>query len=187
VRTLPLMLLLSLGCGPKDVIPTAPTHPANPEAPAPPERPPQAQPTPVPDAGAAPAPDPHAGQERDGADQNAAIAAAETAAYARAKPIFALYCAKCHSSSGKKATHAKLAHLSIDAYPFGGHHATVIGTTIREVLGVTGKKPTMPMDAPGRVKGAELEAILDWSKAFDRAHAAGLHDHTGHAGHGDHH
>ena len=189
----PLALLLSLGCGPKDVIPVAPTHPANPEAP---EGAHGQTATPA-DAGAAAMPDPHAGHEGHGDDKSqgamsgdedkAAIAAAEMAAYERAKPVFARYCSKCHSSTGKKATKKKLAHFSIDTYPFGGHHAGEIGATIREVLGVTGEKPTMPKDAPGRVKGAELEAIVEWSKAFDRAHAAGLHDHGEHKGHGEHH
>ena len=139
-------------------------------------------------------PDPHAGHEGHGDDKSesandekAAIAAAETAAYERAKPIFARYCSKCHSSTGKKATKKRLAHFSIDTYPFGGHHAEEVGATIREVLGVAGEKPTMPKDAPGRVKGAELEAIVEWSQAFDKAHAAGLHDHGEHKGHGDHH
>jgi hypothetical protein len=70
-----------------------------------------------------------------------------------------------------------LHHFDVGTYPFGGHHATEIGATVREVLGVGGGAPTMPRNAPGAVKGAELEAVVVWSRAFDQAHAAGLHHH----------
>jgi hypothetical protein len=145
--------LAQVGCGPKDVIPTAPNHPANADAPA-------------------------------GGSQD--LAAAETAAYERAKPVFEKYCTMCHTSKGAKTSKAKLEHFNMDTYPFGGHHAASIGETIREVLGATGKEATMPQNDPGAVKGAELEAIVEWSKAFDRSHAAGLHQHDGHDGHDDH-
>jgi len=165
---------LALGCGPKDVIPSAPDHPANLEAAI--VRPSQPPEPPMPDAGMPAMPD----SQDDG---KAEIAAAEKAAYERAQPVFQEYCAKCHSSSGKKARKKTLAHFNMDTYPFGGHHAEEIGATIRKVLGVTGKKATMPKDRPGSVKGEKLEAIVEWSKAFDKAHAAGLHEHSGHGAH----
>ncbi len=167
------------GCAPKDVIPTTPqpttsSSPTTEETPSPHE-----------DSEAPPATAPHAGHEQpatgdDEAKKKEEIAAAEQAAYQRAKPIFDKYCAKCHASSGKKATKKTLGHFTIDTYPFGGHHATTAGETVREVLGVTGKKATMPKDDPGAVKGADLEALVDWSNAFDASHAAGLHHHGDH-------
>lgn len=158
-----LLWLQLAACGPKDVIPAGPDHPASPGAPS----------------GAT-------GAGTSVAEDEQAIAAAEQAAYERARPVFERYCAKCHSSKGEKASPKKLGHLNIDGYPFGGHHAGEIGAAIREVLGVTGEEATMPMDAPGAVKGEELEAIVEWSKAFDRAHAAGLHQHGEHGDHGGH-
>src|SRR5688572_24819345 len=93
-----LALFAAAACGPKDVIPTSPTHPANPDAPtgkgAPDEAP----------AGAA-------------NPETAAIAEAEQAAYQAAWPVFEKYCANCHSSEGKKATPEKLDHFQIDSYP----------------------------------------------------------------------
>ena len=105
------------------------------------------------------------------------LAAAEQAAYERARPVFEKYCARCHASAGAKSTEKTLGHFSIDRYPFGGHHAATAGATVREVLGVGGKAATMPKDDPGAVKGAELDAVVEWSKAFDASHAAGLHHH----------
>src|SRR5688500_16230787 len=110
-----IIYALLVACGPKDVIPAGPTHPANPEAPA--------------------------SQTADGAPaevDKGAIAAAEQAAFAKAKPVFEKHCARCHSSKGEKASKKKLDHFDMDTYPFGGHHATEIGGTIREVLGATG-------------------------------------------------
>jgi mono/diheme cytochrome c family protein len=89
--------------------------------------------------------------------------------------VFEKYCASCHSSDGAKATPKKLAHFAMDTYPFGGHHAHTIGFTVREVLGLEGEDPTMPTTAPGSVTGGELDAIVAWSRAFDRAEKAGLH------------
>lgn len=182
MKTSGLLMMLSLfgaGCAPRDVIPSAPTHPANPAAPAagPPET--------TPDAAAAPTPaTPPAPGAAPASDDTSGIAAAEKVAYERARPVFETYCAGCHSSAGtKKAKKKALPHFSIDSYPFGGHHAAEVGESVREVLGVAGEKPSMPADRPGAVKGAELDAIVEWSKAFDRAHAAGLHDHDGHQGH----
>jgi hypothetical protein len=67
--------------------------------------------------------------------------------------------------------------LNIDSYPFGGHHASVVAGAVRDVLGAAGKRPTMPKDSPGAVRGADLQAILDWADAFDRAHPPAAHEH----------
>ena len=106
----------------------------------------------------------------------AASPLSEQEAYERAKPVFQRYCAGCHTSSSGKAE--ALRHFSMDSYPFGGHHADQVATTIRDVLGVTGKAATMPLDRPGAVRGEELRVILDWADAFDRAHPPS--DHHGH-------
>jgi hypothetical protein len=58
----------------------------------------------------------------------------------------------------------------MDAYPFGGHHSSEMGGEIREVLGVSGAKATMPKDEPGKVQGEDLRLILAWADAYDRAH-----------------
>ncbi len=170
------------GCAPKDVIPTTPQPVATSTPPA------EETPPPNEEAEAPPPADPHAGHEQPAAGDAEArkreeIAAAEQAAYERAKPIFEKFCAKCHATSGKKATKKTLDHFTIDTYPFGGHHATTAGQTVREVLGVSGKRATMPKDDPGAVKDADLEAIVEWSKAFDASHAAGLHHHGDHDEH----
>ena len=147
-------LVLIAACGPKDTIPGG-GHPADPAA------------TP-----------PAAG------DNTQAIAEAEKAAFARAEPVLTRHCAGCHTTGGAKASKEALEHFSMDSYPFGGHHATEIGATIRVVLGVEGGKPaTMPHDKPGAVQGDELAAVVEWSRAFDRSHAAGLHHHGEHGEH----
>lgn len=120
-----------------------------------------------------PAPDP--------AQLRAELLAAEMAAYEKAKPVFDKWCAKCHVKGGKKATASKLKHFDMTTYPFGGHHAMEISSEVREVLGLTGKKPTMPADKKGAVKGEELELIEAWADAFDASHKGGAHE-----GHGDH-
>jgi hypothetical protein len=96
----------------------------------------------------------------------------ELAAYEQARPVFAAYCAGCHTSKGATARPEALEHFSMDSYPFGGHHASEITGAVREVLGATGSKPTMPADRPGAVKGEDLRRILSWADAADRAHAA---------------
>jgi mono/diheme cytochrome c family protein len=95
----------------------------------------------------------------------------EADAYAHAKPVFEKYCAKCHTKGGEKATPKKLDHFDMTTYPFGGHHAKTIGTTIRTVLGLAKKKPEMPDDKPGSVKGDDLDALKAWADAWDAAHA----------------
>lgn len=100
-------------------------------------------------------------------------AASEQEAYERARHVFERYCANCHTSgTGKRAA---LRHFTMDRYPFGGHHADQISSTIREVLGADGQPATMPKDRPGAVQGDDLRAILDWADAFERAHAAADH------------
>lgn len=97
----------------------------------------------------------------------------EQEAYERARPVFARYCASCHTSdAGKRSA---LRHFTMDRYPFGGHHADQIVSTIREVLGANGQPATMPKDRPGALQGDELRIILDWANAFDRAHATVEH------------
>ena len=104
----------------------------------------------------------------------AASEPSEHEAYERARPVFERYCASCHTSSAGKR--AALRHFTMDGYPFGGHHAAQISSTIREVLGASGQPATMPKDRPGVIQAKELRAILDWADAFDRAHAAGNHE-----------
>jgi mono/diheme cytochrome c family protein len=106
--------------------------------------------------------------------------AGEQEAYERARPVFERYCASCHTSGAGKP--AAVAHFAMDRYPFGGHHAGEITSTIREVLGASGQPASMPQDRPGAVQGDELRAILDWADAFDRARAAG-HDNEHHHEH----
>jgi type IV secretory pathway VirB10-like protein len=132
-------------------------------------------------------------------DPKVALMDAETAAYENAKPVFEKACAHCHTSSGAKANPGKLEHFNMTAYPFTGHHADSITKAIRHVLGVDGKKPSMPKDKPGSVKGDDLEKIKAWADAYDAAEAGGAHgahadaDHDeghdeGHDhGHGAHH
>jgi hypothetical protein len=108
---------------------------------------------------------------------------AERAAYEAAKPVFEAHCGRCHAREGAKSSKGTLRHFSMDSYPFGGHHAHELTKSIRHVLGVDGRKPTMPRDAPGSVKGRELDLILAWAEASDRAQAhEGAADHT----HGSH-
>jgi hypothetical protein len=137
-----------------------PAKPPEPMEPAPPEPP--------------PAPDP--------AQLRAELLAAETAAFEKAKPVFDKWCSKCHSKTGKNKSKKKLEHFDMTTYPFGGEHAMEIGDEIRETLGLAGKKPTMPADKKGAVKGEELELIKAWADTFDASHKGGAHE-----GHGQGH
>lgn len=95
----------------------------------------------------------------------------ELTAYEAAKPVFERHCFRCHTAAGKKAKRKSLDHLTMDGYPFGGHHASDAANVIRKVLGVGGSaKATMPSDDPGVVAGDELARVLTWADAFDRAH-----------------
>jgi hypothetical protein len=163
-------LALVCACVPADVIPSGAGHPANPAAPIGCKADvPTASETPHGDGGM------HgmdmSGMDMSGAHDNAAaLAKAEQDALAKAQPVLDAYCAKCHSSNGKKPSKKAMMHFDMTSYPFGGHHAKVIGAAIREALGASGKDPSMPADDPGAVKGDELAAILAWTKAFDDAH-----------------
>ena len=108
-------------------------------------------------------------------DPKADLLAAEMSAWETAKPAFTKYCANCHSKDGKKAAKKKLDHFTMDTYPLGGHHTGTIGITIREVLGLSGKKATMPYDKPGSVKGDDLAAIKAWTDAWEAAEKGGAH------------
>ena len=118
-------------------------------------------------------------------DPKAELLAAELAAYEKAKPVFARWCAKCHEKGNKLATQKKLDHFDMTTYPFGGHHGMEISKEIREALAIGGGKPTMPADKKGAVKGEELDAIKAWADAFDAAHEGGAHQGRGHD-HGGH-
>jgi mono/diheme cytochrome c family protein len=103
----------------------------------------------------------------------------EEEAYERARPVFEQYCARCHTSAGNKPV--ALRHFTMDTYPFGGHHASEVAKSVRDVLGANGKAATMPLGQPGAVKGEQLRLVLDWADAFDRAHAKdGASEHHGH-------
>jgi mono/diheme cytochrome c family protein len=171
MKTCDLLLMCGLAvaaCARKDLIPTAPGVPAN---------------RAMPDAAPAPPAAADAGSAAP-ATSKQAIAAAEKAAYDKAWPVLEKHCAGCHTSAGtSKAKRKAMPHFSMDAYPPGGHHADEIGENVREVLGATGEKPTMPADKPGAVKGGELEAIVEWTRAFDKAQEAGLHQTAADEGH----
>jgi hypothetical protein len=95
----------------------------------------------------------------------------ELAAFEGARSAFDRHCFRCHTTTGKKSKPKALAHMSMDHYPFGGHHADEAGKAVREVLGAAGKgKATMPRDDPGAVAGDDLAKTLAWADAFDRAH-----------------
>jgi mono/diheme cytochrome c family protein len=108
-------------------------------------------------------------------DPKAALLAAETSTWETAKPTFMKYCSTCHTKGGKKATKKKLDHFDMDTYPLGGHHTATIGFTIRKVLGLGDKKPTMPYDTPGSVTGVELDAMKAWTDAWEASEKAGAH------------
>lgn len=136
--------------------PAEPAKPAQPADPAPPAR----RPPP-------PKPDP--------ARAKADLLAAETSAWAAAKPVLQTYCASCHTKGGRGATKKKLDHFDMTGYPVTGHHAATIGPTMRSVLGLSGKKPTMPLGKPGAVAGNELAVVKAWTSAWDAADKGGAH------------
>jgi hypothetical protein len=94
----------------------------------------------------------------------------ELAAFATAKPAFERHCFRCHTTTGKKSKPKAMSHMSMDGYPFGGHHASEAGAIVRKVLGDRDRKASMPSDDPGSVRGDDLERILAWADAFDKAH-----------------
>lgn len=115
-------------------------------------------------------------------DPKAALLAAEASAWETAKPVFTKYCATCHTREGKKASKKKLDHFDLGTYPAGGHHTATIGVTVRDVLGLGGKKATMPYGKPGSVTGKDLAAIKAWTDAWEAAEKAEAHPHPA-----DHH
>lgn len=126
----------------------------------------------------------------------AVVSDEERAAFERARPVFEAYCMKCHTTSGAKTSGKAMHHISMDAYPFTGHHAGEAGSAVREAL--TGSEPTMPKDNPGTLNPEELALVLAWADAFDHAHPKAPHDegaehgehehgeHDEHGGHDDH-
>lgn len=158
-----LPLLLLVACGSRS---PEPAKPAPEPAPAPVAEAPKeaAKPVETEPPAEPPKPDPKPG-----------LLAAETSAWDTAKPVFTKYCATCHTKDGKKAAKKKLDHFDMDTYPLGGHHTATIGFTIRDVLGISGKKPTMPYDKPGSIKGDELASIKAWTDAWEAAEKAGAH------------
>lgn len=128
------------------------------------------EPTPPPEP-VKPAPPP----EPDPEDVKAELLAAETSAWDTAKPVFEKYCSGCHTDGGKKASKKKLGHFNMSSYPPGGHHTATIGYTIREVLGQSGKKATMPYGKPGTVQGDDLATIIAWTNAWEAAEQGGAH------------
>src|SRR5262245_4863310 len=154
------------GCGSKSSPPK--TTPSDPPPVAAGLDPPKQAPKPA-DPEPAPKPEPPK------PDPKAELLAAETSAWEAAKPTFTKYCATCHTKDGKKAAKKKLDHFAMDTYPPGGHHIATIGFTIRDVLGISGKKPTMPFDKPGSVKGDELASIKAWTDAWEAAEKGGAH------------
>ena len=157
-----------VACGSKSPPPATPTpSPAEPHESTPPATPPAStEPAKPPEAELAPPPKP---------DAKADTLAAETAAYEKAKPVFEKYCAACHTKAGKKSAKKKLDHFDMDTYPFGGEHTAFIGDHIRGVLGLSGKKATMPYDKPGSVKGDDLATVKAWTDAWEAAEKAGAH------------
>ena len=164
-----------VACGSKSSTPKTPTEPVAAGTPAESGKP--AEPAKTETAKTEPTPEPPK------ADPKAEFLAAETGAWDKAKPVFTKYCATCHTKDGKKAAKKKLDHFTMDTYPPGGHHTATIGFTIRDVLGISGKKATMPFDKPGSVKGDDLAMIKAWTDAWEAAEKGGAH--AGAAG--DHH
>ena len=104
----------------------------------------------------------------------APVSSAEQAAYDAAKPAFERHCVRCHSHAGETPRAKAINHIDMSSYPFGGHHPHDSGAVIRRsLLGdkAKGKDPSMPRGKPGSVVGADLEKILAWADAFEKAHA----------------
>ena len=176
IRTFVLASLATLAvaaCGSKSSSTPATTTPAT-TAPAPSTA--TAEPTPTPSTTPpAPEPTPPPPPAPDPAKIKADLLADEQAAFEKAKPVFTQYCAKCHTQTGKAANKKKLGHFDMTSYPFGGHHTATIGNEVREVLGLSGEKATMPNDKPGSVKGDDLATIDAWAQAWIKADQAGAH------------
>ncbi len=144
------------------------------DVPAPPTPPGPAEAAAAEPVVAAPPPPP-APAKPDPAQVKAELLAAEMTAWSAAKPVLEKHCASCHAKGGKAATKKKLSEFDITSYPVAGHHPTKTGEETREVLGLEGKKATMPFGKPGAVKGEELAAVKAWTEAWDQAQRAGAH------------
>lgn len=97
------------------------------------------------------------------------LAAAETAAWGKAKSVFVEHCAECHTKDGAKPSARKLAKFDMSSYPFAGKDADA--AHMRKVLGIGGGKATMPKGKVGSVSDDELALIAAWADAYDAAHA----------------
>jgi cytochrome c5 len=111
----------------------------------------------------------------DPAVAQAALLAAEQDAYHQAQPVFAQFCAGCHTDGGAHATPETIGHFDMNRYPFGGHHATVIGPEVRAALGLAEDPASMPKDRPGAVQGDDLARIDRWAQAWTAADDGGAH------------
>ncbi len=156
--TTPIADPIPMSEAPPEPTPVEPVQPTEPKVPEPP-----------------PGPDP--------AKVKADLLAVETTAYENAKPVFAKYCASCHTKGQRGAKPKTLEHFEMTTYPFGGHHAMEVGKNVRKVLAIGGGKATMPKNKPGSVKGAELALFASWADAFDASHAGGAHEGHGTGGH----
>ena len=175
------------GAGSATAAPGSEATPAPETTPAP-EATPAPETTPAPEATAAPEATPPSEAAKppeptklpepakpDPAKAKANLLAAETRAWNAAKPVLEKYCAKCHSQGAQGATKKKLDRFDMSSYPMTGPRAATIGTTMRDVMGISGKKPTMPFGKPGAVTGDELAAIKAWTDAWQAADKAGAH------------
>ena len=65
------------------------------------------------------------------AQDPAPISEGEHTAFMAAKPVFEKYCVRCHSSLSERPKAKAIEHVDMTSYPFGGHHASEIGSAIR--------------------------------------------------------
>lgn len=116
------------------------------------------------------------------AGEGEALAAAEMEAYEAAEPVFEEYCRGCHDPAEAEKDSKALVHLSMDDYPFGGHHVHELGKTIPRATGATDEGATMPKDDPGVLDERERQLIVTWADAYERARAAGAGHHAAPSG-----
>ncbi len=122
----------------------------------------------------------HSDHSDHGDDEPAALTpeqlvAAEMEAFEKARPVFEEHCSTCHMPGNKPSKTRKkaLKHFSMGSYPFGGHHAHELATAIPKALGAAGDEATMPKDDPGAVQGEQLDLVLAWAAAHEKARAVG--------------
>lgn len=152
-----LALALTAGCGGRATLAPA-SHPTPAEEPTPVER----------------------GQSLEATGSAAVqldsqLRTAESNAWLQAKPVFDKYCAGCHTQTGKQADQKKLDDFDFTIYPSSTRHPRTIGFTVRDVLGISETKPTMPADQPGTVSGRELATAKIWIDAWEAAERGGAH------------